>query len=159
MVSKIKYPIYVLLDNIRSTFNVGSIFRTSDASGISKIFICGITAYPPNPKLQKTALGSLNSVEWEYSKDSIEKIIELKKLGYKIYSVELDPKAIAYDNVNYPEKTVLVMGNEINGVDKKILEISDKIIQIPMNGIKESLNVATSFGIVAYEATQKYRSS
>ncbi|MEI6886672.1 MAG: RNA methyltransferase [bacterium] len=157
MVPKIKYPIYVLLDNIRSTFNVGSIFRTSDASGISKIFICGITAYPPNPKLQKTALGSLESVEWEYSKDTIEKVKELKQQGYIIYSVELDPNAIEYDKVEYPEKTVLVMGNEINGVDKEILKISDKIVQIPMNGIKESLNVATSFGIVAYESTKKYR--
>ncbi|MEI6462225.1 MAG: RNA methyltransferase [bacterium] len=157
MVPKIKYPIYVLLDNIRSTFNVGSIFRTSDASGISKIFICGITAYPPNPKLQKTALGSLESVEWEYSKDSIEKVKELKEQGYTIYSVELSPVAVQYDKIEYPEKTVLVMGNEINGVDKEILKISDKIVEIPMNGIKESLNVATSFGIVAYESTKSYR--
>lgn len=144
--------ISVLLDNIRSIYNVGSIFRTSDAAGINKIYLCGISATPEHPKLVKTALGADKSVEWEYNISAFDTVKRLKSIGHTIYSVELTEGAIDFRTAEYPDGTVLVFGHEVDGVDKDILAISDKVIMIPMLGIKESLNVATSYGIVAYEA-------
>lgn len=153
----IKYDVIVVLDNIRSVFNVGSIFRTSDAAGIGKVYLCGITATPPHPKLQKTALGSLETVEWEYAKDTLELVKKLKEDGHTIYSIELAENAEDFETVDYPKGVVLVIGNEIDGVNKEVMEISDKIVQIPMHGIKNSLNVASAYAVISYEATRKFR--
>lgn len=146
--------IIFLLDNIRSIYNVGSFFRTADGAGISKLYLCGITATPEHPKVAKTALGATYFVTWEYAKDSLDTVRNLKKNGYTIYSIELGQDAEYYDKVLYPDKTVLVFGHEVDGVNPEILKISDKCVMIPMRGKKESLNVATSCGIVAYESTK-----
>lgn len=144
--------IVVLLDNIRSIYNVGSVFRTSDACGISKIILCGITATPEHPKVAKTALGAEKNIEWEYEKSSLEAITKFKLLGYKIYSIEITNNAVDFRSIKYEDNTLLILGHEVDGIPNEIIELSDKVIKIPMIGIKESLNVSTAFGIVAYEA-------
>ena len=147
-----KKTVYVILDNIRSALNTGSIFRTSETAGIDKLFLCGITPYPPHSKLAKTALGTIEHVNWEYQKSAIEVIHSLKKEGFTIISVEVDPRAVPYSSIRYPEKTCLIMGHELIGVNQDILNESDYIAQIPMHGEKNSLNVAVSYGIVVYES-------
>jgi tRNA G18 (ribose-2'-O)-methylase SpoU len=146
----------LVLDNI-GLFLMSVPFRTSDAAGIGKVYLCGITATPPHPKLQKTALGSLETVEWEYAKDTLELVKKLKEEGHTIYSIELSEKAEDFEAVDYPSGVVLVIGNEIDGVNKEVMKISDKIVQIPMHGIKNSLNVASAYAIISYEATRKFR--
>ena len=144
--------VHVLLDNIRSAFNTGSIFRTSETAGIFMLHLCGITPYPPHLKLEKTALGTIDYVKWDYSKSSIEKVKELKEQGIKIISVEIAPNAYNYSDFCYPDKFCLVMGHELMGVSDEILQISDAVVQIPLRGVKNSLNVAVSYGIVVYQS-------
>jgi len=148
--------IYVLLDNIRSALNVGAIFRTCDAVGVDKLYLCGITAYPPHNKIPKTALGAENFVKWDRCQDTIKLIKKLKKENFKIYSVEITKNSKNMWDIKFPNKTVLIFGNEITGVPEEIMKISDEIIKIPMFGKKESLNVATSVGIVLYEAKRQF---
>ena len=145
---------YVVLDNIRSVFNVGSFFRTADAVGNAELCLCGITATPDNPKMFKTALGATESVEWSYFNNVMEAIDQLKAESVPIYSVELIEGAEHFQKVKYPDTIALVFGHEKNGVSGFALDKSDKIIYIPMSGIKESLNVATSAGIVMNEAVR-----
>jgi len=142
--------IYVLLDNVRSAFNTGSIFRTSDASGITKLYLCGITPYPPHTKLEKTALGALETVQWEYAPNSVEKVKELKKQGIPILSVEITDTSTDYREYTYPDKFCLVLGHELLGIQEEIQALSDAVLHIPMYGMKNSLNVAVSYGIVVY---------
>ena len=146
--------IYVILDNIRSAFNVGSFFRTADAVGGCTLFLCGITATPENPKLIKTALGAANSVPWRYFSNTMEAINDLKKRNIPIFSVELTDQAQHFQKIKYPNELALVFGHERKGVAQPILDLSDEHIYIPMNGIKESLNVATSAGIILYEVVR-----
>lgn len=150
-----KKIVYVLLDNVRSAFNTGSIFRTSETAGINKLILCGITPYPPHLKLEKTALGTIQNVPWEYSKSTIEKIEELKKDGFTIISVETTDSAINYSDFNYPNKTCLVMGHELIGVSDEVLKVSDSVVKIPMYGKKVSLNVAVAAGIVIFESIKE----
>jgi 23S rRNA (guanosine2251-2'-O)-methyltransferase len=149
-----KECIILILDNIRSAINVGSIFRTSDAFKIEKIYLCGITATPPNKEVLKSALGATESVDWEYKNDSIELVKELRsQTDILIYSVEQTQKSI-FLNYFIPEtskKTVLIFGNEVDGVDQKIIDISDACIEIPQFGTKHSLNVAVTAGIVLWD--------
>lgn len=149
--------VFALLDNVRSVFNVGSIFRTSDSAGLAKIFLCGITATPEHHKLAKTSLGAEKQVPWEHYDNSLLCCQQLQSEGFKIYVVELSPEAEYFDNTEYEDNCVLVVGHEVTGVDPEIIKLADKIIQIPMNGIKESLNVANAFAIVSYEATKSNR--
>ena len=149
-----KTPLIVVLDNIRSLNNIGSIFRTCDAFLVSKIYLCGITAKPPNRKINKTALGSTNSVEWEYFKSTIKLIEKLKSEGVKIWSIEQVERA---QKLNYIEKIdsklkhAIVFGNEITGVDQKIIDISENTIEIDQYGTKHSLNVSVAAGIVIWK--------
>jgi len=137
--------IYVICDNIRSLENIGSIFRTSDALGIKKIFLCGICGKPPHHKISKTALGAENWVEWEYCA-SVWKLIErLKKQGISIIALEQGGADISKFKPKLP--LALVIGNEIKGVSQSVLKRANKIVSIPMKGKKESLNVAVAFGI------------
>ncbi|MBN1618211.1 TrmH family RNA methyltransferase [Candidatus Dojkabacteria bacterium] len=146
------YRLHIVLDNIRSAYNVGSIFRTADATGSSMIHICGISPAPPNTKLQKTALGALESVPWRQYDNTIQSLKILKKLMIPVFSVEISPQSQIYTQIEYPNPVALVLGHEINGISQKVLDISDKIIQIEMKGVKGSLNVATAAGIVMFEA-------
>ena len=149
-----KTPLIVVLDNIRSLNNIGSIFRTCDAFLVSKIYLCGITAKPPNRKINKTALGSTDSVEWDYFKSTIKLIEKLKSEGVKIWSIEQVERA---QKLNYIEKIdsklkhAIVFGNEIKGVDQKIIDISENIIEIDQYGTKHSLNVSVAAGIVIWK--------
>ena len=149
-----KTPLIVVLDNIRSLNNVGSIFRTCDAFLVLKIYLCGITAKPPNRKINKTALGSTDSVEWDYFKSTIKLIEKLKSEGVKIWSIEQVERA---QKLNYIEKIdsklkhAIVFGNEIKGVDQKIIDISENTIEIDQYGTKHSLNVSVAAGIVIWK--------
>lgn len=152
-----KAPIIILLDNVRSLNNIGSIFRTADAFLIEAIYLCGITAKPPHKDIQKTALGATESVEWKYFEDAAEAIKELKKEGYKVIIVEQIDKSISLSDF-YPQsdtKYVFVFGNEITGVDEKLLSLADEFIEIFQVGTKHSLNIAVSVGIVIWDIFSK----
>lgn len=138
-----------LLDNIRSKFNIGSFFRTADAFNLEKLILCGFTPYPPDKEISKTAIWAENSVKWQYFQNSFEAVKILKNQWKKIISVELDEKSKKIWEINFSWDEVFVFWNEINWVDKKILEISDEILEIPMLWkIKESMNVWVVAGIV-----------
>ncbi len=141
---------YVVVDNIRSLENVGSIFRTADGLGVTKIFLCGITAVPPNDKITKTALGAEKNIPFEYCKQTWRLIEKLKKSKIKIVTLEQSPKSIVYTKFNPTFPLALVIGNEVKGVSKKVLEQSDIVIYLPMLGQKESLNVSVAFGVAGY---------
>jgi tRNA G18 (ribose-2'-O)-methylase SpoU len=145
-----KREFYVICDNIRSLENIGSIFRTSDALGVSKIFLCGICGSPPHHKISKTALGADNTIPWEYHKQTGRLIDKLKKSKINIIGLELDKKAIPYTKLKPKFPLALIVGNEVKGVSKKILKKCDKIIFLPMSGQKESLNVSVAFGVAGY---------
>ncbi|MCX8010436.1 MAG: RNA methyltransferase [Ignavibacteria bacterium] len=152
-----KFPLYILLDNIRSSYNVGSIFRTSDAIMIEKLFLTGYTPAPPKKEILKTALGATESVNWEYHKDAIALIKSLKAQGIKISALEITDESIEYSKVSREHFPLcLVVGNEITGIQNSILEECDFALEIPMFGIKHSLNVAVAYGIAVYELRKKY---
>ena len=148
-----KFPIIVVLDNIRSLNNIGSFFRTSDAFNVQKIYLCGITAQPPNREIQKTALGATESVEWEYVEDVLSLIDDLKKSNVVICPVEQAEKTTLLQEVKInPELTyALIFGNEVEGVNQQIIDKSDLILEIPQFGTKHSLNVSVCAGAVLWE--------
>ncbi|MBX4200830.1 RNA methyltransferase [Candidatus Parcubacteria bacterium] len=141
---------YVICDNIRSLENVGSIFRTADALGVKKIFLCGITAVPPNPKIAKTALGAEKTIPFEYHKQTWRLIKKLKQEKIHIVALEQSQKSILYTQLKPKFPLALIIGHEVKGVSKKALEEADEIIYIPMHGEKESLNVSVAFGVAGY---------
>jgi 23S rRNA (guanosine2251-2'-O)-methyltransferase len=154
-----KLPVYVLLNSIRSSYNVGSIFRTSDGAMIEKLILCGFTPHPPMPDspsgkkdVLKTALGSTQSVKWEYIKNPLEAIKEIKAKGIKICALELTENSKPYYELTKNDFPLcLVVGNEITGVSQEILDLCDYSIEIPQYGIKQSLNVAVAYGIAIFE--------
>ncbi len=148
-----KTPLIVILDNIRSLNNIGSVFRTSDAFLAEKIYLCGITATPPNKEIHKTALGATDSVEWEYSDETITIVEKLKSENIEIISIEQAENAIMLDNFEIEDnkKYAIIFGNEVKGVDQKIVSTSDKVIEIPQFGTKHSLNISVSAGVVIWE--------
>jgi tRNA G18 (ribose-2'-O)-methylase SpoU len=144
--------IVAILDNIRSAWNVGSIFRTADGMGIKRLYLCGITPTPDDSKVQKTSLGGETSIAWEKCNNSTQLVNKLKELGYLIWVIEDAPHASSLYQANFQDKespVALVIGNEVCGVDPGIIEQSDKILSIPMLGKKTSYNVAVAFGIAA----------
>lgn len=148
--------IHVVLDNIRSVFNVGSIFRSSDGAGsVEKIYLCGITSPIDNPKLDKTALGATEMVASEHYDTTQEALDELRAKNIPIYSIELTDDAENFQKVQYPNELAIVLGHEKNGVAEDILKESDKKIFVPMRGKKESLNVANCASIILYEITRE----
>ena len=146
-----KREFYVICDNIRSLENIGSIFRTSDALGVTKIFLCGISGKPPHHKISKTALGAENTVPWEYYRQTGRLIDKMKMNNINIIALEQDKKAIEFTKLKLNFPLALILGNEVKGVSKAILKKCDKIIYLPMSGQKESLNVSVAFGIAGYE--------
>ena len=152
-----KTPIIIVLDNVRSAHNVGSVFRTSDAFLVEKICLCGITPTPPHKEIRKTALGASESVNWQYYANSMECIQELTTCGYHIISIEQADKAIMLYDFN-PKKNMkyaLVLGNEVKGVDQSIVSASNTVIEIPQYGTKHSLNISVSSGVVIWDFFQK----
>lgn len=150
-----KLPFCVVLDGIRSLYNVGSIFRTADAVGIEKLWLCGITGMPPDPKISKTALDAQEVVAWEYVQEVRECLENLKKQGYEIIFLEQTTESVSYEAFEPSGPLCLVLGNEVYGIRDEILPFCDRAIEIPMSGIKNSLNVTVAFGVVAYQIRQK----
>lgn len=151
-----RHPVYVLCDNIRSIYNVGSIFRTSDAALIEKLYLAGYTPYPPRPEIEKVALGSTNAVPWEYVKNSMDAIASLKEKGIKIAPLEITSGSREHTQVNADDFPLcLVLGNELTGVSNEIIEASDFSIEIPQYGFKHSMNVSVAYGIAVFELVKK----
>ena len=151
-----KTPITIVLDNVRSALNVGAIFRTSDAFLIENIILCGITATPPNKDIRKTALGSTDSVKWEYSENTSETVKRLMEKGYYVVGVEQANKATMLNNFKLPNKPIaIIMGNEVNGVDQQAINLCNEVIEIPQFGTKHSLNISVTAGIVIWELWKK----
>ena len=152
-----KIPVIVVLDNIRSLNNIGSIFRTCDAFRIQKVYLCGITASPPHKDIHKTALGATDSVTWEYVKETSELINEIKNSGYTVFSVEQTENSTSLDDLvlRRDEKYALVFGHEVKGVNQLIINLSDACLEIPQYGTKHSLNVSVSAGVVIWEVFRK----
>lgn len=154
-----KTPLVVVLDNIRSCNNIGSVFRTSDALLIEKIYLCGITATPPNKDIHKTALDAEKSVDWEYVENTEDAVEKLKNAGYKVYAIEQVENSISLPDFKPAknEKTAIVFGNEVKGVKQSVVNISDGSIEIPQFGTKHSFNISVSAGIVLWDIFQKLR--
>lgn len=153
-----KSPFIIVLDNVRSQSNVGSVFRTADAFLTEAVYLCGITAQPPHREIQKTALGATESVAWKYFGKTSEAIAELKAKGYIIIGVEQTEGSIELQNIKISkdQKYALVFGHEVNGVDQEIINQCDYCIEIPQFGTKHSFNIAISVGIVLWEVNRKY---
>ena len=147
-----KIPVIVILENIRSAYNVGSIFRTADAFLLQSIYICGYTAHPPHKEIKKTALGADDTVTWKHFKNITEAIEEIKAEGYKVYAVEQAENSWKLGSFTTDdEKIAVIFGNEVTGVEQSTIAICDGIIEIPQLGMKHSLNVATAAGVVLWE--------
>ena len=148
-----KIPIIAVLENVRSAYNVGSVFRTADAFLIEAIYICGYTAYPPHKEIKKTALGADETVSWKHFKNISEAIEEIRNLGYKIYAVEQAKDSYKLQAISYEadEKIAVIFGNEVNGVEQSTIEQCDGCIEIPQLGTKHSLNISVAAGIVLWE--------
>ena len=148
-----KIPVVVVLDNIRSMHNVGSVFRTADAFLLQAIYLCGFTPRPPHRDINKTALGATETVEWKYFSDTTEAVTELKNAGYSLYAIEQVENSIPLNRFSLPQsdKTAVIFGNEVSGVNSEILKICDGSIEIPQLGMKHSLNISVAAGIVLWE--------
>ncbi|MBX5493746.1 MAG: RNA methyltransferase [Bryobacteraceae bacterium] len=150
-------PVVILLDNVRSMYNVGSFFRTADAAGVEKLVLCGITAYPPKSGITKTALGAEERVPWEHSWDSCEQARRLRERGFELAAVETSVHAVDLFDWIPAFPVCLVFGHEVDGIQPELLTLCDTHVRIPMLGHKHSLNVATAGGVVVYELLRKYR--
>jgi tRNA G18 (ribose-2'-O)-methylase SpoU len=153
-----KLPVHVILESIRSSYNVGSIFRTSDGAMIEHLYLCGYTPAPPKKEILKTALGSTESIKWTYEKDPVKIIAELKKLGIKICALEQTSRTIPHYEINYKKHfpICLIIGNEITGVSQELIDLCDFSIELPQYGIKQSLNVAVAYGIAVFKLREVF---
>ena len=151
-----KTPITIVLDNVRSALNVGSVFRTSDAFLIENIILCGITATPPNKEIRKAALGSTDSVNWKYIKNTTDAVKQLIKDGYHVVGIEQADKSTQLNEFELPKKPIaIILGNEVNGVDQQAIDLCNEVIEIPQFGTKHSLNIAVTSGIVIWDLWKK----
>lgn len=153
-----KFPLIVILNDIRSLNNIGSFFRTADAFNVEKIYLCGITAQPPHREIHKTALGATETIDWEYRKDINELVSELKNSGIAVCSIEQAEETVLLHEIPSLKeiKFALVFGNEVDGVDQSVIDSSDYILEIPQFGTKHSLNVSVCAGIVLWEFAKKF---
>lgn len=154
-----KLPLVVVLDNVRSLHNIGSVFRTSDAFRVERIYLCGITATPPHPEMHKTALGAEFTVDWTYVNNALEAVENLRREGYTVYSVEQAEGSIMLEDLTLDPsgKYAVVMGNEVKGVQQEVINASDGCIEIPQYGTKHSLNVSVTAGIVIWDLFKKLK--
>ena len=148
-----KMPVIAVLENIRSAYNVGSVFRTADAFLLEAIYICGYTCQPPHKEIKKTALGAEDSVTWKHFDNAPTAIEQLKSDGYKVYAIEQAVNSYALQSVDFKsiEKVAIIFGNEVSGVEQSTIELCDGVIEIPQFGMKHSLNIATAAGVVLWE--------
>ena len=154
-----KIPLVVILDNVRSLHNVGSVFRTSDAYCVKKVILCGITATPPNAEIHKSALGAEFSVDWAYYKETTEAVNELKQAGYTMLAIEQAHDSINMDTFKAEKgkKYAVILGNEVKGVQQSVIDLSDGCLELPQFGTKHSLNVSVTAGIVIWEFGKLFR--
>jgi tRNA G18 (ribose-2'-O)-methylase SpoU len=153
-----RIPVVAIVDNVRSLYNVGSIFRTSDGAMIEKLILTGFTPYPPRKEIEKTALGATESIPWEYYRSPLEVVSQYKTRGYKIVCLEQTDSSIPYYSLSQDHFPLcLIIGNEITGVSKALIELCDAAIDIPMFGIKQSLNVGVAYGIALFELCKIWR--
>ena len=157
MVEKPRLPVVVVLNNIRSLHNVGTIFRTADGAGVQKIWLCGITGYPPQGGITKTALGAENHVPWEYGEDILAVVRKLKAEGYQLVLLEQMKGSVSHDLFKPKFPVCLVVGNEIQGVNESLGSVAYASIEIEMHGIKNSLNVAVAFGVSVYQLSTQFK--
>ena len=150
-----KSKIVVVLDNVRSMHNVGSVFRTADAFRMESVYLCGYTPQPPHRDIHKTALGATETVEWHYCNTTVEAIHLLKEKGYKVFAVEQAEGSVSLEKFTVAENIAVVFGNEVEGVDNEVLKLCDGCIEIPQFGTKHSLNISVATGIVLWELTRK----
>jgi tRNA G18 (ribose-2'-O)-methylase SpoU len=149
-----KNPIYIILDNLRSAFNVGSIFRLSDALRVKGLFLCGYTAFPPHIKLEKTSMGTINFVPWKHFSTTSDAVLYLKNMNIPVWAAETTNRSEQLYNVTFPHELGIVFGNEALGVSKEILDLCDNVIEIPLFGFKNSINVATSCSVIGFRAIE-----
>lgn len=151
-----RLPLVAVLDNLRSAYNVGSIFRSSDSVLLNKLYLCGCTPIPSNPKLIKTALGAENYVPWEYFGSTLDALKALKQEKYFIAALETTDKSYNFFEVKFPENTALIFGNEKDGISREILGYADTVLEFPARGVKNSLNVSNIFTAAVYEVFRQY---
>ncbi|HOV08964.1 MAG: tRNA (guanosine(18)-2'-O)-methyltransferase [Spirochaetes bacterium ADurb.Bin218] len=154
---KSRFPIVVVAENIRSLYNVGSIFRTSDGALIEKLWLCGYTGYPPRKEIDKTALGSVDTVPWEHSCDTVSVLKNLRNEGYTIVALEHTDCSQSYDEAIYNFPLCIVLGNEVDGISDEALELCHSSVEIPMYGLKQSLNVSVAYGIIVYHLISYFK--
>ena len=150
-------PVHVVLDNLRSAYNVGSIFRTSDAGAVEHIHLCGMSAHPPHKKLEKTALGAFDYVPWTYHERTTDALEELGQKDILRVAVEVTENSVPVPDFEWPTPVAIVFGNEVTGINERVLGACDAAVRIPMHGYKNSMNVATAFGIVLYEVLRRWK--
>ena len=156
-----KMPLIIILDDVRSMYNVGSVFRTADAFRVEAIYLCGITAQPPHPEIHKTALGAEDTVAWQHFPTALEAVESLKQKGYIVFSIEQCEGSTMLSSLNSQLSTLnsqyaLILGNEVKGVHQEVVDASDGCIEIPQFGTKHSLNVSTTAGIVIWEFAKRF---
>ena len=150
-----KTPLIIVLDNIRSLNNIGSVFRTADCFRIEKIYLCGITATPPHRDIHKTAIGATETVDWEHQESSLEVVKHLQDQGWKCHAIEQTENALMLNEFQPKEKIAIVMGNEVEGVEQEVIDQCDGVIEIPQFGSKHSLNISVCTGIVVWDLFNK----
>ena len=153
---QVRFPFYCLVEDVRSLYNVGSIFRTSDAAKVNKLFLTGYTGSPPRREIEKTALGSTESVPWQYYKNTNEALIDLKNKKVMLIALEHTSESVPYNEFEYEFPMCILLGNEVEGLSKETISQINYSIEIPMFGLKQSLNVSVAYGIVIFHILQKY---
>lgn len=151
-----RQPLHVVLDNIRSAYNVGAMFRTADACAVAHVHLCGMSAHPPHKKLEKTALGAFEYVPWTYYERTKDCIATLKAQNIPIVAIEVAENAVGLHDFTWPGPVAIMFGNEVNGIHERNLKRCDHVVKIPMHGYKNSINVANAFGIVLYDILGKW---
>ncbi len=152
---KERIPIYTICENIRSLYNVGSIFRTSDAVRLEKLYLTGYTGYPPRKEIDKTALGAVDSVNWQHFEDPLAAVNILRKMKIPLIALEHTSKSIPYDTYDFSFPFCLMVGNEVDGLSEILVAEADAAVEIPMYGLKQSLNVSVAYGVVMYHVLGK----
>ena len=152
-----KHPLYLILDNLRSAFNVGSIFRTADAARLSGVYTCGYTAHPPHPKLDKTALGTLDYVETRHFATTQEAVDHLRGREIPVWALETTSQSRCHTEIDYPRPLALILGNEALGIDRTVLANCDELVEIPMYGYKNSINVAAASAVLSFEILRQWQ--
>ena len=152
-----KNPIYIILDNVMDTYNIGSVFRLADAVAAEKVILCGATEIPPHTRIKKASINTTEWVAWSYASTAVDAIHELKSQNskIKIIAIEQDKRSVPYDKVDYSFPIALIVGHESDGISKEALDLSDQIVELPMWGVNKSLNVMVSLGIVLYKVMEK----